>query len=85
MSTLRPILFYLMLVIGILSLFTGLVLYAWPHGPQAGRIVFLGMTKGGWQDLHTYVSIMAIVFIILHLIENRKCVSYYIKETIGRG
>lgn len=70
-----------MLALGLLSLFT-----AWcsMHGPQAGKVLFLGMTKGGWQNLHAYASITAIIFIVLHLLENRRCVAYYMKETIGR-
>lgn len=81
--TLRVALFYLMVILGLASLVTGLLLFFWPHGPRAGRIPLLGLTKGAWIDIHTYVSLLLIPVAVIHLLENRGCVSLYIRKTLG--
>jgi cytochrome b subunit of formate dehydrogenase len=81
--TVRKTLFYIMVFLGIIMLFTGVVLYLWPHGPQSGRMLFLGATKGTWSDWHTYLSLAAAGIIIVHLIENVACVRRYVGDTIG--
>jgi hypothetical protein len=80
----RATLFYLMLVLGLLTLVTGLVLYVWPHGPRSGQLLFLGLNKSGWSEWHTYITLVAIVLIALHLLENRKCVDVYVRTTLGK-
>ena len=81
--TARIILFYLMVALSLASLVTGLLLFFWPHGPRAGRIPLLGLTKGSWIDIHTYVSLLLVPVAVIHLLENRGCVILYIKKTLG--
>jgi predicted ferric reductase len=81
----RSGLFYGMLALGLLSLVTGFILFLWPHGQQAGRLIFAGVNKSVWSDWHTYISVVAVFLILLHLIENRRCVSVYVKSTVGKA
>ena len=81
----RGTLFYSMLALGLLTLVTGFILYLWPHGPRSGQLVFLGLNKSSWGTWHTYITLTAIVLIVLHLLENRKCVDLYIKTTLGKA
>ena len=78
----RILLFYAMLAGGIVTMFTGLLLYFWPRGPRAGQLIILGFDKDFWKDLHTYTTIIAVVLILLHILENRACVKMYIRETL---
>ena len=78
----RIILFYIVVISGIITTITGFVLYFWPKGPRAGKLLILGCTKGFWKDLHTWVTIFTFIVILLHLIENRKAIKLYIKETL---
>ncbi|RLI72656.1 hypothetical protein DRO97_08710 [Archaeoglobales archaeon] len=51
----RILLFYSMLAGGIVTIFTGLVLYFWPRGPRAGQLIILGFDKDFWKDFaHIY-------------------------------
>jgi len=78
-------LFYSMLALGVLTLVTGFVLYIWPHGQRAGRLIFFGIDKTAWVEWHTYISLAAIALIVVHMLENRKCVDVYVKTTLGKA
>jgi hypothetical protein len=82
--TFRTSLFYSMLSLGLLTLVTGFVLYLWPHGPRSGQLIFLGLNRNGWGTWHTYITVIAIALIVVHLLENRKCVDIYVKTTLGK-
>ena len=77
-------LFYSMLALGLLSLVTGFILYLWPHGQREGRLIFSGINKTAWAEWHTYISLVAIALIIVHLLENRKGVDRYVRTTLGK-
>jgi hypothetical protein len=83
--TVRASVFYSMLSLGLLTMATGFILYLWPHGPRSGQLIFLGLNKSGWGTWHTYITLIAIALILVHLIENRKCVDIYVKTTLARG
>lgn len=80
----RATLFYSMLCLGLLTLITGFILYFWPHGQQAGRLIFFGVNKAEWGVWHTYISLIAIALILLHLLENRRSAGIYVKTTLGK-
>ena len=82
--TVRAVLFYSMLALGLLTLITGFILYFWPHGQRAGRLVFLGINRTAWGEWHTCISLIAVALIMIHLLENRKCVDLYVNTTLGR-
>ncbi|MEM1525396.1 MAG: DUF4405 domain-containing protein [Nitrososphaerales archaeon] len=79
----RTVLFYLMITFSLISLLTGIILYLWPHGPRAGRLLFFGVDRFTWSEWHTYSSLFALITIIIHIIINRKLVKLYIKWAIG--
>lgn len=81
--TLRAVLFYLMVILGLAVLITGLILYLWPRGPQSGRLEFLSLRKDDWRDFHMQLSIFLTITLVIHLLENRNCVKMYVKNTLG--
>lgn len=81
----RALIFYLMIALSLISLVTGIILYFWPHGPSAGRLLFLGLNKGTWSEIHTYSSLLAFIVVIIHIIVNRKLVKLYVKLSVGRN
>ncbi|MCC6028529.1 MAG: hypothetical protein DSO01_04770 [Archaeoglobi archaeon] len=70
--------FVIATIFGFLSLITGLILYFWPRGPRAGWIVLYGLDKQTWGEIHTYLSLISILAILIHLIVNRKSIKLYI-------
>lgn len=82
--TARIALFYVMVILGIASLITGLILFSWPHGPRAGKMPLLGLVKHEWIDLHIYISLTLIPVAAAHLLENRRCVLLYVRKTLGK-
>jgi hypothetical protein len=79
--TFRASLFYSMPSLGLLILVRGFILYLWPHGPRSGQLIFLELNKSAWGTRHTYIMLIAIALILVHLIGNRKRVDVYVKTT----
>ncbi|MEM1708583.1 MAG: DUF4405 domain-containing protein [Nitrososphaerota archaeon] len=78
-SSVRVVIFFSAVALGLVSLFTGLVLYFWPHGPRSGQLIIMGLNKTGWSDLHVYFSMLALLVIVVHLILNWKSIKLYVK------
>jgi hypothetical protein len=83
--TLRVSFFYSMPSLGLVILVTEFILYLWPHEPRSGQLIFLGLNKSGWGTWHTYITLIAIALIVVHLLENRNCVGAYVKTTLGKA
>jgi hypothetical protein len=83
--TFRVSLFYSVLNLALLILVTGFILYVWPHGPRSGQMMFLGLNRSGWGTWHTYITIIAIALILVHLPENSKCVDIYVETTLRKA
>jgi len=67
---------------------TGLLLWLAPTGQRSGRIpLLLGLTKSSWGDVHFWVSVLAGLVTVLHLMIDwkalRACVRYLV--TTHRG
>ncbi|MCS7135766.1 MAG: DUF4405 domain-containing protein [Nitrososphaerota archaeon] len=75
----RIAIFFSAIALGLVSLFTGLVLYFWPHAPRSGQLIIMGLNKTGWSDFHTYSSMIALLVVAVHLILNWKSVKLYVK------
>lgn len=75
----RIAIFFSAMFLGLVSLFTGLVLYFWPHGPRSGQLIFMGLNKAGWSDLHVYSSMLTLVVLIVHLVLNWRSIKLYVK------
>jgi cytochrome b subunit of formate dehydrogenase len=81
----RIFLFYLMILFGILSLATGILLFLWPHGFRSGRGILAGLNKDQWGTVHTYITVLLIPIFFAHITENRMCVKVYLNQTIKQA
>ena len=73
------------LISGIISCFTGIVLYFVPQGRVARWILwdFLGMGKDAWGAIHILSSYLFLIFFILHTINNWKPIVNYVVKKAG--
>jgi cytochrome b subunit of formate dehydrogenase len=64
----------IMLITGwCLTAITGLVLWAAPTGPRAGwRVIFLGLTKGDWNQIHFWLGVAVIAVTLIHIVLDWK-------------
>lgn len=51
-----------------LSGLTGFLLYVAPTGPRSGRMVLLFLTKSQWGDVHFWLSVMAGIITLIHIV-----------------
>jgi hypothetical protein len=62
---------------------TGFLLaYRFPHGPSAGSLLFIGLDRREWGDIHTWLAYAAIGVAALHLLLNRR---WLVKVAASRG
>ncbi|MCD6290583.1 MAG: DUF4405 domain-containing protein [Anaerolineae bacterium] len=64
----RSIVAIALIIVWTASTLTGLILYVAPHGPHSGEATLLFLTKGQWGDVHLWVSVVAVVVTIFHLV-----------------
>ena len=58
-----------MMVIWSLVTVSGFLLWIAPSGPRSGyRLLFLGLTKREWGDLHLWFSLIALGVTLLHVV-----------------
>ena len=53
---------------------TGLLLaYRLPHGAgNANRVILLGYGRHEWGDIHTWITFLGIILVLVHLVLNRQ-------------
>jgi hypothetical protein len=62
---------------------TGFLLaYRFPHGPSAGSLLFVGLDRHEWGDIHTWLAYAAMGVAALHLLLNRR---WLVKVAASRG
>jgi hypothetical protein len=68
-----------------ISAITGLILYIVPEGRVANWVLWdmLGISKSGWQGIHTFSSFLLLVFSVFHLINNWGSVKNYVVKKAG--
>lgn len=71
----------LMLTGFVLLTVTGLLLYFWP----SRGFTLLAMHKGGWENVHFFVSLAFIAVGIGHIALNRKALSAYLGRRARRS
>ncbi len=78
---------FLVLFVWIILILTGIVLYFSPPGRVANWVEwrFLGLTKEGWQSVHTVFSFSFILFGAYHLYYNWTVFWSYIKLRVQEG
>ncbi|MGE5763955.1 MAG: DUF4405 domain-containing protein [Mycobacterium leprae] len=55
-----------------LAVVSGVVLWAAPHGPGAGRRELLfGLARQEWGDVHAWLSLAALVVTVVHIADRR--------------
>ena len=63
-----------------ISTVTGLVIWlGLPEGRQSGRVLFLGLAKTFWEDIHLYSSLIFLAIFLGHIYLNFKMFSSMIK------
>lgn len=52
---------------------SGLLLHFAPHGPKAGwHVLFLGLTKREWGDIHFWLSMATVLLTVVHIAIDRR-------------
>ena len=50
---------------------TGMLLsYRLPHGDGASRILFLGLGRHEWGEIHTWIGFLSVILLVVHLFLN---------------
>jgi len=75
------------LFVGIIITLTGIVLYFAPPGRVAHWVEwkFLGLTKEGWQAVHTIFAFLFVIAVGFHIYYNWVIFWSYIKSKVQRG
>jgi membrane protease YdiL (CAAX protease family) len=69
----RAITAILLIVTWALITLSGVLLYLAPSGFRSGRaVLFLGLSKSAWDDIHFWIGVITVVVIILHIIIDWK-------------
>ncbi len=71
----------------VLLVCSGVGMYLRPEGSIAhwSAWTFLGLTKKGWEGVHTVISITFVVFAGIHIVLNAKILWRYITQGFVRG
>jgi len=65
------------------SAVSGFILYLAPEGQRSGRAILLfGLAKHQWAEFHTWLSFLALGFIILHIIIDWKILAAVIRYLV---
>jgi Domain of unknown function (DUF4405) len=65
----RAVIAIAMMVTWSLVTVSGFLLWIAPSGPRSGyQLLFLGLTKREWGDLHLWFSLVALAVTLLHII-----------------
>lgn len=72
-----------LLVFWAISALTGFILYLAPEGQRSGRaILFFGLVKHDWSEIHTWFSFLALGITLLHIIVDWRILVAVIKLLI---
>lgn len=69
----RIAVFILLLILGVFTIFSGLILYLAPRGPRSGY--YYG--KEAWRQVHMLSAFAAVAVLVLHLLLNRNALKCY--------
>ncbi len=69
----RAVIAIALIIVWILSAFSGLILWLAPEGQRAGRQELLfGITKENWGDIHFWICVAVMVVTVVHVIVDWK-------------
>jgi Domain of unknown function (DUF4405) len=77
----RAVVAITLIIVWGLAAFSGFLLWSAPAGPRRGwHVLFLGLTKREWGELHFWVSCAAMAVTLIHVIIDRRalrsCIRY---------
>ncbi len=74
-----------LIVVWLLTALTGFIIWLAPTGPRSGRMpLLLEWTKHEWRELHFWVSIIAIIITLAHLVIDGKALVACARYLISR-
>lgn len=95
-STLNFIVDLISFVVFVVLALSGFIIKYMPHGgggqgrgfrggrgPAEGIREFMSMTRHEWGDIHFYLSVLFIAFVLVHLILHWTWIKNYIKSLFG--
>ena len=69
----RAIIAIALIVVWLLSAFSGLILWLALEGRQAGRqLLLFGITKQNWGEIHFWICVAVVIVTIIHIIIDWK-------------
>lgn len=68
----------LLVVLGSLTLVTGMILATAPKGPGSGGLEALGFTKDEWRVIHTYAAFSTAGAAVVHAYTNYRGILYHV-------
>ena len=77
-----------LIIVWVLSAFSGLVLWLAPDVRQAGRqLLLFGMTKQNWGEIHFWICVAVVIVTIVHIIIDWKALRGVIRylTSVHRG
>jgi hypothetical protein len=85
--SLRALVSFTILISFVVIVVSGLALYIKPQGKvaswQSWRV--LGLTKGGWESLHTLTCVTFLIFVVLHIVLNWRSITSYLRNSVESG
>lgn len=88
MARVRAIIAVALIVLWGVSALTGFLLYIAPAGPRSGRLVMFFLTKREWGDVHFWVSVLAGIVTVIHVVIDWKalkaCVRFLVSTERGQ-
>jgi cytochrome b subunit of formate dehydrogenase len=74
----RGVAVILLVVLGFLTLITGMILATAPKGAGSGGLEALGLAKNEWRVVHTYVAFSTAGTAIVHAYTNYRGILYHL-------
>lgn len=81
----RFLIFWGMVVSGLVTLISGLILWFAPHGPYSKEAILYGLQKSTWLDIHPYFALLAIGLVAIHLVDKWRCLKIYFRSPFKKG
>jgi hypothetical protein len=64
----RAVIAIALIIVWILSAFSGLILWLAPEGRQAGRqLLLFDITKQNWGEIHFWICVAVVIVTVLHI------------------
>jgi len=75
----RFLIFWGMVISGLVTLVSGLILWFAPRGPHSREVILYGFQKSTWLDLHPYLALLTVGMVAIHLVDKWRCLKIYFR------